>query len=70
MGQIGIKMNILWAKESQWQFCKFQKTYFESSRQTLRFQSQKAYYISVPRTAGFVFKKTKVSFAKLRGRRY
>ena len=28
MGQNGVKMNILWPKESQWQFCKQWKRIF------------------------------------------
>ena len=39
MDQNGIKINILWLKQIQWQFCKYKKMYSELSRDGLRFQN-------------------------------
>jgi len=64
MGQIGVKMNILWLKQTQWQFCKFEKTYFESSRGSLRFSKQQSVFPKTLRMAGYKTKFLRVSLEK------
>ena len=62
-------MNILWPKQIQWQFCKYQKAHFEVTWSKLRFQSQVAYFIKVLRTARSIYEKLRGSLKKFQAER-
>jgi len=70
MDQNRIKMNILWLKQFQWQFCKYKKTYFELSRDGLRFQNRKAHFTYMLWTAGSNSENREGSLTKMRMKGY
>ena len=81
MSQNGIKINILWVKQIQWQFGNLLKTYFwiKPARSTFlscesvfwiwadgnTFSELENVFSKSTRTAGLIFKKQGVSFAKV-----
>jgi len=41
MGQIRVKTEILWVKQDQWQFCNFEKTYLNLTKQEYIFDKER-----------------------------
>ena len=65
MGPNGIKINILWPKQNQWQFSKYCKAYFDYV-----FKRRKTYSWNLIWTAGFNIEKDRVSLERFTPKGY
>ena len=65
MSQIRFKTKILWAKQIQWQFSKYQKAYSSLNRRDYPFQTAKRAFQRVPRDGGLIPGKSKGSLTKI-----
>jgi len=64
MNQNGVKMNILWPKETQWHFCKYQKTYSRPKPIGFTFYKLKSVFFESVKDGGLNFASSRGSLAK------